>query len=168
MPTRLNKDFQPSEQTYNNLRKHGAIPEFVDHEMEMFMAYFLGKAEQWESASEKERTKKLYNQAHKEVWQMTCQRWMREQWKGKAGRDWEYNRHRRQDKLTNQGLKNGDLFEYVHEKITDFSKGTEKCSAVAHKRIKPKYRIPERPAIDAAPMKPEDAFAQLRNSGVIK
>ena len=163
MPTRLNKDFTPSEQTYNNLRKHGAIPEFVDCEMEMFMAYFLGKAEQWESASEKERTKKLYHQAHKEVWQMTCQRWMREQWKGKAGRDWEYNRHHRKD----SGSK-GDMFDKVLIGIDPASGPDKSVVFIAEcSNGKIKYHLPEPPKPGPA-MKPEDAFAQLRQMGAIK
>lgn len=68
---KINPDFKPTEQTYNNLRKHGALPEFVDYELDNFLAYWIetGKS--------------------KKSWQLTCQTWMRRAWKGKAGREWE-------------------------------------------------------------------------------
>lgn len=89
---KLSIDFRPSETTYSNLCKHGAIPEFVDDELEMFMAYFIEKGEEWDNTPKEKRTKELQGKAFKSSWQMTCQRWMRNQWRGKAGRDWENNR----------------------------------------------------------------------------
>jgi len=75
METLVPKDFKPSERTYSNLKKHGAIPEFVDYELPNMITYFT-------ETKDKKRS-----------WQMTVQRWMRLAFKGKAGRDWEYNRH---------------------------------------------------------------------------
>ncbi len=68
---KINPDFKPTEQTYNNLRQHGALPEFVDYELANFLAYWIetGKS--------------------KKSWQLTVQTWMRRAWKGKAGREWE-------------------------------------------------------------------------------
>ena len=95
---KLPKDFKPSDRTYNNLRKHGCLPEFVDYELDNFTAYFLDKGDEWDATPKEDRTEKLRSLAFKESWQMTCQVWMRRQWKGKAGREWEYTiRHNRSD-----------------------------------------------------------------------
>jgi len=75
MKTLVPKDLKLTERTYNNLRKHGAIPEFVDYELPNMITYFTE------------------TQDKKKSWQMTVQRWMRLAFKGKAGKDWEYNRH---------------------------------------------------------------------------
>lgn len=88
---RLSPDFKLSERGYANLSKLGAVAEFVDYEMDMFMSYFLDP----ELPDSK---------AKKSSWDMTCQRWMRSAWTGKAGRDWEYNRHKR-DNYSSNGFK---------------------------------------------------------------
>lgn len=75
MKTLVPENLKLTDRTYNNLRKHGAIPEFVDYELPNMITYF----------TETEDKKKS--------WQMTVQRWMRSAFHGKAGRDWEYNRH---------------------------------------------------------------------------
>ena len=149
MPTRLNKDFQPSEQTYNNLRKHGAIPEFVDTELEMFKAYFLDPD-------------LPDSKAKKSSWQMTCQRWMREAWKGTAGTAWERQQEfKSQHRPFTPKLK-GDLFEEtLAGKIAEDMPKPEKARIVYHK---PVYEPPK----PGPAMKPEDAFAQLRQMGAIK
>ena len=146
---RLNKDFKPSEQTYNNLAKHGAIRDFVDTELEMFMAYFLDPD-------------LPDSKAKKSSWQMTCQRWMRSAWKGKAGRDWEYNRHNRKDSGNS-----GDMFGKILAGFDREAKAHNLRQTGATPVPAPNYRLPEPPEPGPA-MKPEDAFAQLRNSGVIK
>jgi len=131
--TRLNKDFTPTEQTLNNLRKHGAIPEFVDHELEMFKAYFLDPD-------------LPDSKAKKSSWQMTLQRWMRSAWQGKAGRDWEYNRHKRQDSGGS-----GDLFDAA------FAKWEKDCP-VKNPQVITTYRIPERPAVEVDPNKTTEDY----------
>jgi len=79
---RLPEDFKPTERTYNNLRKHGAIPEFVDDQIDDFMAYWLDP-------------ELPPSKAKKSSWQKTFQTWMRRAWKGKTGREWENDRDRR-------------------------------------------------------------------------
>ena len=74
MKTLIPKDFQPTPKTYSNLKKCGAIPEFVDYELPNMITYFTETEDE------------------KKSWQMTCQRWMRSAFKGKAGKDWEYDR----------------------------------------------------------------------------
>jgi len=87
--------------------------------------------------------------------------------------DWEYNRHHRTDsgnssdmfdkvldKMIVNMVESGDL---IVEDIDNIMK--DGYPPVSAKRIK--YRLPEPPKPGPA-MKPEDAFAQLRNSGVIK
>ena len=80
-------DFQPDERSLGNLRKWITLDiymfrNFIDWELPNFITYFT-------------ETK-----AKKKSWQMTFQRWMRTAWTGKAGRDWEYNRHKRHDYST--------------------------------------------------------------------
>ena len=58
-------DFKPSDQSYKNLRKHGAIPEFVDDQLDYFVTYWTEKKE------------KKQESGKKASWQMTLQRWMR-------------------------------------------------------------------------------------------
>ena len=72
--TKITSDFQPTPKTYSNQKKCGAIPEFVDYELPNMITYFTETEDE------------------KKSWQMTCQRWMRSAFKGKAGRDWEYDR----------------------------------------------------------------------------
>ncbi len=74
MPTKIKENFRPTGKTYNNLRIHGAIPEFVDWELPQMITYFTETKDKRQS------------------WQMTCQVWMRRAFKGKAGRDWENER----------------------------------------------------------------------------
>lgn len=116
MLTKIPKDFKPSERSYNNLRKHGAIPEFVDWELPNFIEYWMEQHEIAEtlkaelrdlagcSNADEGRRFELKKQAEsqakrskKKSWQMTLQRWMRTAWEGKAGRQWERERHYRQD-----------------------------------------------------------------------
>jgi len=78
----IDKDFQPDERSLGNLRKWISLDiymfrDFIDWELPNFITYFT-------------ETK-----AKKRSWQMTFQRWMRTAWTGKAGRDWEYDRHKR-------------------------------------------------------------------------
>jgi len=68
---KIDPDFKPTEKTYSNLRKHGALPPFVDYELPNMVTYFVERG------------------VSKKSWQMTCQVWMRRAWKGKAGREWE-------------------------------------------------------------------------------
>jgi len=75
-------DFQPDERSLGNLRKWITLDiymfrDFIDWELPNFITYFTE------------------TRAKKKSWQMTFQRWMRTAWTGKAGRDWEYDRHNR-------------------------------------------------------------------------
>lgn len=98
MKTLVPEDLKLTERTYNNLRKHGAIPEFVDYELPNFITYFTE------------------TQDKKKSWQMTVQRWMRSAFKGKAGRDWEYNRHNQQKRMyRNQISRSTDSDNFLEE-----------------------------------------------------
>jgi len=100
------------------------------------------------------------SKAKKASWQMTCQRWMRSAWRGKAGRDWEYNRHHRKDSGSS-----GDMFDKVLDKIQPATSSSMYVGNPGGPL--PAYRLPEPPKPGPA-MKPEDAFAQLRQMGAIK
>ena len=123
MPTRLNKDFQPTDQTYNNLAKHGAIKPFVDHELEMFKAYFLDP-------------ELPDGKAKKSSWQMTCQRWMREAWRGRAGKAWEREQEFKSQHRPFTPKPQGNLFEEVLAgKIAGDMPKPEKTRIVYHKPV---------------------------------
>ncbi len=95
MRTKIPDKFKPTAQSYNNLRKHGAIPDFVDDQLDAFVTY-------WQETGEKKKS-----------WQMTLQTWMRRAWQGKAGREWEENRHRQRK----WGGEKTGLFDEVLDKI---------------------------------------------------
>ena len=138
---KIDPNFKPDERSYNNLRKHGAIPEFVDHELPMFITYFVESG------------------AKKKSWQMTVQRWMRSAWAGKAGRDWEYNRHKRQDNGSS-----GDLFAQVLGTMKSPLQEVDEL-VEEFEGIKQKYRLPDPPEKGEA-MNPADAFKQIK--GILK
>ena len=130
MPTKIKGDFKPDERSYNNLRVHGAIPEFVDYELPNFITYWMETG------------------GKKKSWQMTLQRWMRSAWQGKAGRDWEYNRHKRQDSGSS-----GDLF-HANEGWLKAIRENVEPAVYEGKR----YRIPERPAVEVDPNKTTEDY----------
>ncbi len=94
MSSRINPDFTPDERSYANLRKHGVLPDFIDDQLDTFKTYWLEKGEK------------------KASWQMVLQVWMRRSHKGRAGKEWEENRHIR-ERYSNKPK--GDLFEKVLE-----------------------------------------------------
>jgi hypothetical protein len=134
---KIDPDFKPTDQSYNNLRKHGAIPEFVDWELPNFIAYFVETG------------------GKKKAWQMALQRWMRTAWKGSAGRAWE---REREFNSSNRPYRKqpADVFQLtLGEMIADGLPAPEKIRRVYHK---PNFEQPE-----AGPaMSPEEAFNQLR------
>jgi len=103
MPTKLPKDFKPDERSYNNLRKHGAIPEFVDDQLPQFIVY-------WQETGKK-----------KASWQMTLQVWIKRAWAGKAGSEWERARHYRKDY---QGPQE-NIFDLILDEMQGLKKPTE-------------------------------------------
>ena len=140
---KIDPDFKPTEKSYNNLRKHGAIPEFVDWELPNFIAYFLETG------------------GKKKAWQMTLQRWMRTAWTGSAGRAWE--REREFNSLNRPYRKQpADLFQLtLGDMIADGLPKPEKKGIV--------YRKPNiQPPTPGPAMSSEDAFAELRRIGAIK
>jgi len=149
MKKRLTKDFKPSDQTYNNLRKHGAIPEFVDYELEMFFAYFLNP----DLPDYK---------AKKENWQMTCQRWMREAFKGPAGRSWEREREFKCNHRPATKKPQGNLFE----ELIGCMIAEDLPPPV---KRKPNYRLPAQPPIPGSnqSMSFEEAQQALKKMKII-
>lgn len=146
MTTKIKKDFQPDDNSYALVAKHGAIREFVDDQYDHFISYWLetGKT--------------------KASWQSTWQVWMRRAWQGKCGREWETSRHYR-----TQGASDGNPFEKV---LANLKPG--ETPPLQHHPEKPQrpYKRPAhapRPiAAGGAPMTSEQAFAQLRQSGFLK
>ena len=133
----------PTERTYNNLRKWGAIPEFVDWELPNFIEYFVETG------------------GKKKAWQTCLQRWMRTAWEGKAGRQWERERHFRKDTGSN-----GDIFEKVFNNMQKSGEIVVDQVNVAKDGYPPnimtRIRIPERPSIEIDPnLKTEDYLDQL-------
>ena len=133
MPTKINPDFKPDERSYTNLRKHGVLPDFIEDQLPGFITYWLDTGKK------------------KSSWQMTLQVWMRRAFQGKAGREWEQNRHIRERYQT--GPKE-DLFEKILNNLDPTSKTVETTT-------EPKYYLPDPPAPGPA-MKPEEAFEQLK------
>ena len=142
MPTKIPKDFQPSDHSYALVAKHGAIREFVDDQYDHFMAYWLdtGKA--------------------KESWQATWQVWMRRAWQGRCGREWETSRHYR-----TQGASSGNPFEKVLAKLQP---GETPPVQNYPEPVRVPARTPVYQTIGQETMTAEDAFAQLRASGVLR
>ena len=114
-------DFQPDERSLGNLRKWITLDiymfrDFIAWELPNFITYFI-------------ETK-----GKKKSWQMACQRWMRTAWTGKAGRDWEYNRHKRWDKswkplpVTHTTLGTNPDYDTVtpEQSIANFNKQAER------------------------------------------
>lgn len=134
MPSHIPDGFRPSNDSYDNLKKHGCIPEFVDYELDLFITY-------WSELKEKKQKK-----GRKSSWQLTLQTWMRRAWRGKAGREWEYNRHKREG-YANQG----NPFESVLSNLQP--KEPEKPQ-------KRNYRLPDPPPKGEA-MSREEALAAL-------
>ena len=75
---KIPENFKPTEQSLNNLQRHGVLPDFVEYELPNFITY-------WEETGGKKKS-----------WQMTLQVWMKRAHQGKAGREWEENRHIRE------------------------------------------------------------------------
>ena len=136
MPTKIKEDFKPDERSYLNLRKHGVLPDFIDDQLPAFIAYWMD------------------TEKKKASWQMTLQVWMRRAHQGRAGREWEENRHIRHKH--SGGLKDvNDLFSFAPiKKIT-------RDEAEKMYPPKTKYKLPEPPAPGPA-MSSEEAFAALR------
>lgn len=98
MPSKINPHYKPSARVYEVLQTYGAPAEFVDFILPQFVTYWLDLAA------------KDLKKAKKTSWDATCLNWMRRSWRGKAGREWEDNRHK------NQGFRprfKNDLFEEV-------------------------------------------------------
>ena len=132
---KIDPDFKPTDQSIKNLAKHGVLPDFIDDQLPAFITY-------WTETGKK-----------KASWQMTFQTWMRRSHQGKAGREWEENRHIRERYKTGQKT---DLFAGVLDNLNP--------DAVLKKKpnnFKPRYRLPDPPPPGPA-MSPEEAFNQLR------
>ena len=141
MKTRIREDFKPTNQSIKNLAKHGVLPDFIEDQLPAFITY-------WTETGKK-----------KSSWQMTLQVWMRRAHQGKAGREWEENRHIRE--RYKAGLKS-DLFNNMLDNLKPGA-----TLKKAPNNFKPRYRLPAPPPPGPA-MKPEDAFEQLRKMRMIK
>jgi len=145
MPNFIPKDFTPSDQSYNNLAKHGAIKDFVDSQLDTFVTY-------WTELKDKGSAK-----GKKESWQATFQTWMRRAWNGKVGREWERTRHYTTRAPSDNPL--GDAIETLFG-MADESKEPEKP--------KPPVDYPKRKVAQGGPpMTAEQAFDQLRKDGFL-
>ena len=135
MPTKISADFKPSEQSYANLRKHGVLPDFIEDQLPGFITY-------WTETGKK-----------KASWQMTLQTWMRRAHQGRAGREWEENRHIRN---RYSGGQKDDLFSNVFDKMMG-----EPVKQI--ETMQRKYRLPDPPAPGPAMTRDEalDALTQL-------
>ena len=132
---KIDPDFKPTDQSIKNLAKHGVLPDFIDDQLPAFITY-------WTETGKK-----------KASWQMTFQTWMRRSHQGKAGREWEQNRHIRERYKT--GLKPdifADMFGITENPVEQIEE--------IQRSIKP-YRLPDPPPPGPA-MSPEEAFNQLR------
>ena len=143
MTTKIKSDYKPSQRVYELLKAYGVQNpvEFVGHELPAFMMY-------WEETGKA-----------KASWDTTCLNWMK--------RTYEDKKHQMALNRSPSGS-NGDVFGKVLLGIDPASgpdKSVEFIAECSNGKIK--YRLPEPPKPGPA-MKPEDAFAQLRNSGVIK
>jgi len=149
MKTRIREDFKPTNQSIKNLAKHGVLPDFIEDQLPAFITY-------WTETGKK-----------KASWQMTLQVWMRRAHQGKAGREWEQNRHIRE---RYSGSQQPELFTYAADGLLKaLREGVDPeiyDSNPVPTRIK-KYRLPDPPPPGPA-MKPEDAFEQLRKMRMIK
>lgn len=97
MTTTIPANYKPTPKSIDNLKARGIPSEFVERELQYFRIY-------WEETGGKKKS-----------WEMTFQRWMRTAWAGKAGRDYEEQRHRNQN-LAGRGMKT-DLFDTMLDKI---------------------------------------------------
>ena len=138
MPTKINEDFKPDERSYLNLRKHGVLPDFIDDQLPTFIAYWMD------------------TEKKKASWQMTLQVWMRRAHQGRAGREWEENRHIRHK----HHKPKEDVFSAVLDDL--FEKPIEQIEEIQRNL---KYKLPEPPAPGPA-MSSGEAFEQLR--GILK
>ena len=151
MPTYIDKDFQPSEISYDNLQKHGAPREFCDDQFDYFMTYWREQAE-----------KKTAN-GRKESWQMTWQNWMRRAWTGRVGVTYRAQQEARAagqispraQELAQQVLKSSRIPQ--EQKESELWK--------APKTVPRDYVViePEK----REPMTAEQAFAELRKQGYL-
>lgn len=166
MKKRLTKDFKPSKQSYDNLKKYGAIPEFVDWEFENFFTYFEAAAEAWDEAKENgTETKTLYNKSHKSLWQSALQRWMRESWdqgKGKRAAQWEREREFKCNHRPATKKPQGNLFE----ELIGCMIAEDLPPPV---KRKPNYRLPAQPPIPGSnqSMSFEEAQQALKKMKII-
>ena len=137
MPTKIPIDFVPSELSLNNLAKHGALPEFIDSQIDYFRTYWTDTGKT------------------KESWQSTLQVWMRRAWNGKAGREWENNRHQFQTRAPSTGNPFDEVIRNLEGNIEPPKK-------------EPRYKLPPKPINTDSPMTSEQAFAELRKQGFLK
>ncbi len=148
MSSRINPDFTPDERSYANLRKHGVLPDFIDDQLDTFKTYWLEKGEK------------------KASWQMTLQVWMRRSYKGRAGKEWEENRHIR-ERYSNKPK--GDLFSGVLDKIADNMRTSGELKTETVNMAKDEYppfyatRIQHSPIPgEGETMSSDEAFRELR------
>ena len=104
---KIPENFKPTEQSLINLKRHGVLPDFVEYELPNFITY-------WQETGGKKKS-----------WQMTLQVWMKRAHKGKAGREWEENRHIRE---RHQSKPKQDIFDSLFSDIkNNFDRKPEKA-----------------------------------------
>lgn len=89
MPSYITDTFKPHPRVLQNLRKLGAVPEFIEDQFDSFMMYW-----------QKKRDKGLKT-GLKTDWDKTFYNWMKSDWNGPQGRRWERERHFRMGGKTN-------------------------------------------------------------------
>ena len=122
MPTWIKEDFKPDDRSYVIIGKTGAPREFVDDNFDHFISYWVDLRDQGLAKGKKQS------------WQSTLQVWMKRAWRGKCGREWEENRHRRQKYY---GEPKGDLFVSVLENAQRERKGDCAVATAAHRGKEP-------------------------------
>lgn len=141
MPTKIKSDYKPSPRVYELLKAYGVQNpiEFVGHELPAFMMY-------WEGTGKT-----------KADWNSTCLNWMK--------RTYEDKKHQMAQNRSYSGQQGDDLFSLALQKVESI--GTVKVRITEVSKLAP----PDLSVYDPEPgpaMKPEDAFAQLRQMGKIR
>ena len=139
MPTKIKPDYKPSQRVYELLKAYG-VQNPIEFVGHEMGAFFL----YWEGTGKA-----------KANWDSTCLNWMK--------RTYEDKKHQMALNRTPSDNK-GDMFKGFLDKFGEPSSSSVPDKYTGHQ---PEYRLPEPPKPGPA-MTPEDAFAQLRNSGVIK
>jgi hypothetical protein len=152
MATKIPKDFQPNDRSYELAARAGAVRAFVDDQYEHFLNYWINRGDKGDKL------------ARKEDWNSCWVNWMKRAFNGKCGTEWEKSRHYR---TVSQGS-TGNPFEAVLAKLQPGE--TPPIGNLPDAVQTPTQRpaIAYRPEPTGVSMTAEAAFAELRKQGVLK